>query len=417
METVSVIIPTMDNPQFLVPCINSMLYNKPSDDLLRIIVVDNGKTPVTTFLPNHLLEQVMVVRPGKNLGWEGGLVEGLKYVPKEVEFVLFCNDDIHIPPSSYSWLLDMLQFFRNPKVGAVGPASNVVMGAQNIFSDEPYPVMFVNYLIGFCFLVRKAALEQAGGIDVTLPGGDDLDLSIRLRECGYKLVVDKRAFVYHHGFKTGERVRGGAAQANGWNSYEMYHQTSLALIKKHGFAKWQQTLMGHPPQEGVYDYPTEDAEGEVIRQNLDGIAGKVYDLGCGPKKTITQAIGVDLIPKGQPIATLNNLISAADIVADVSQPLPFKDASAIVARHILEHLTDPLTALRQWHEALIPTGIVILAVPDEDLAATIPMNKEHKHAFTKASMPGLLRAAGFSLIRILDSHNHVSFIAIGVKQI
>ena len=414
-EIVTVLMPTMDNPQYLVPCLTSMFGNTPMANIFRIVLIDNGKTPCETFLPPDIRKQVEIVRTGANLGWEGGLLEGLKHVPEETEFILFCNDDVHIPTSSYMWLYEMLDGMRNPKVGAVGPSSNVVMGPQNIFVEQRSHVFYANYLIGFCMLVRKEALLKAGGVDSTLPGGDDLDLSIRLIDAGYKLLVDRKAFVYHHGFKTGTRVKGDVNSPDGWNSYDMWHKTNTALIKKHGFARWQQMLMGPMPKEEI-DRPfthSKDTEGQVIIQMMDFAKPPVYELGCGAQKTTSVAIGVDFIAKGEKIDTLNGALSVADIIADVSKELPFKDANTIIARHILEHMTDPLEALVHWREAMKKGGRLIIAVPNEELFRTIPVNREHKHAFTPAFLAKLLHVTGFTNIEWKDSGNGVSFVIKG----
>lgn len=39
----------------------------------------------------------------------------------------------------------------------------------------------------------------------------------------------------------------------------------------------------------------------------------------------------------------------------------------VVANHVLEHLTDPIQALREWHRILRPGGLLLMAVPDKRL--------------------------------------------------
>lgn len=227
--TVAIVIPTWDNPQYLYPCVSSLL--KTCD--ATIYVVNNGSAEYLTGLKDP---RVWVLQQESNLGWEGGLKAGIKASSEDL--ILLLNDDTFIPPSSEGWLDTLTAHFSDPKVSAVGPSSNCVMGIQNIFMNGTPNVVPVNFLIGFCMMVRRSALEECGGIDDTLPGGDDLDLSIRLRKCGYRLVCDKNAFVYHHGFKTGERVNGGPDVVGGWNSVEMLEKTNFALIVKHGLKEW-----------------------------------------------------------------------------------------------------------------------------------------------------------------------------------
>lgn len=227
--SVAIIIPTFDNPEFLYPCVESLL--KTCD--ASIYVVNNGRPD---YMKNLTDPRVKVLQQEKNLRWEGGLKAGIESTTEDL--ILFLNDDTFIPPSSSGWLDKMVAHFADPNISAVGPSSNCVMGIQNIFTNGTPNIVGVNFLIGFCLMVRRSALVECGGVDDTLPGGDDLDLSIRLRKAGYRLVCDKNAFVYHHGFKTGERVHGGQNIKGGWNSVEMMENTNFALIQKHGLREW-----------------------------------------------------------------------------------------------------------------------------------------------------------------------------------
>jgi GT2 family glycosyltransferase len=391
-----------------------MIRYRQFEDLFHIFIIDNGVTPCRKYLSDKYDPFITIIREGRNLGWEGGLLRGLKEVPKEVEFIMFANDDIFIPASSRTWLNDMLQWMKYPEVAAVGPTSNVVMGLQNIFTVNNFPFYSTAFLIGFCVLLRKEALEKVGGIDVSNPNcGDDLDLSIRLRDAGYKLVVDKNVFVYHHGFKTGERLYGTSKTTNGWNSYEQYQRTILWLIKKHGFARWQRLMLEMNQNFSMqYKYPfNEDSEGNLIRKMVHDEDKKIYELGCGNLLTVPQAIGVDMVPKGELIGSLGQERSVAEITADVSQELPFKDADLIIARHVLEHCIDTVTTLKYWHKVIRIGGRLIIAVPDEEMKSTISVNKEHVHAFTQQSLTHLMELVGFRNIKTMSGENNVSFIA------
>ena len=59
-------------------------------------------------------------------------------------------------------------------------------------------------------------------------------------------------------------------------------------------------------------------------------------------------------------------ILAPDVVADAAQ-LPFAPHSLdfIIASHVLEHMPFPLAALRHWHDALRPGGVLLLKIPDK----------------------------------------------------
>lgn len=408
---VDIIIPTYNNGEYLLPCLRSMLARSGTQGLFKIIVVNNGHKNSCDYVEH---EDITVVHTGENLRWEGGITEGLKH--SKTPYVMFANDDIFIPTASHMWINRMLEHFHNPKVAAVGPSSNCVMGLQNIWSSPPADIFTSKFLIGFCVLMRRSAFDEIGGMDLALPGGDDFDWSIRLRNAGYLLVVDRSVFVYHHGFKTGERLHGNAAVMNGWNSWEYMQKVNTALIKKHGLKTWYDTMNGAHTPPSIENHASDDTEGDFIR-SVVGDTKKVVDLGCGPNKTVSWATGVDMIPEGVEINTLQGAPSQADVVANVEERMPFEDESfdIVIARHILEHCINPITTLREWSRLLTKTGKMCIAVPDHRRANTIPMNMEHVHAYTPENLTDIVELVGLQVEQIHDPENGISFVAVLTK--
>lgn len=408
-DATDVIIPTYDNVEQLSQCVGSILQTNWMQRV-NVIVINNGSAPLESMMGG--IPRVKVVTPGDNLGWEGGLKEGLRH--SSSKYVVFSNDDIYIPRSEHGWLRRMIRDLElSDKIGAVGPSTNVAMGRQNIWIPPYHESIFVPFLIGFCVVVRRSALEEVGGVDDTLPGGDDIDLSIRLRSAGYSLVVRKDVFVFHHGFQTGVRIHGGPDRPNGWNSPQMTENTNMALIRKHGFMKWYDTIM---TQSVAIDADAscreiEDAEGSIVKSYLK--PGTILELGCGAKKTVDHSIGIDIVPQGEIVDCMENK-SVADLCADVQLPLPINGTrfDNVIARHVLEHLVDPVAALRNWKCALNDGGRMVIAVPDERLGDTIPMNPEHLHAFTASSLKTLGEAVG---LRALDSAEYYNGIGVVVS--
>lgn len=200
---------------------------------VNVILVDNGNQDLSS-----QDERVRVIKMRRNVGWERGLIEGLKI--SSADFVVFANDDIFVPAFSRWWIRDFVTHMKSDKsVAAMGPSSNIVAGPQNIWLPMAATKMDVAWLIGFCVMYRRSVLDEIGGVDDTLPGGDDLDLGIRCRKAGYRIVADRSHFVYHHGFKTGNVVHGGPEKEGGWNSALMSANTNQALLEKHGEEEFQ----------------------------------------------------------------------------------------------------------------------------------------------------------------------------------
>lgn len=408
-----IIIPTYDNIGMLVQAIKSFELSTfgPMRSMIHYYIVNNGKAPLEKYLIES--DNLTILSPGENLGWEGGLKLALTKCSAPI--VLFANDDIRLIQGHKDMLWRMIAYFNDPKVGAVGPCSNFVMGPQNIFADFEERVLDVKYLIGFFLMVRREALDAVGSVDDTLPGGDDIDLSIRLRDHGYRLLCIRDAFVFHHGAATGNRVHQGY-----WNSNTMQEKTNLALIKKHGMRKFYETMVVGWMNSASYfewGFGSEDVEAKICREFV--IGSKVIELGCGGRKTVEGSIGVDLHGQGESIPHVTDGTESckSDIVADVSMGLPFEPASqdTIIARHILEHCQDPIMTLSIWNGVLKTGGRLIIAVPDPTLGNTVLMNPEHVISFSPASLRKMAASCGLHEISVKKEINGVSFVAVYEK--
>lgn len=405
---IRIIIPTFNNPEFLNPCVESIIRTGILQDMARLTIVNNGKQPIKQMLANF--PHIDVIDSDVNLGWEGGLDIALK--DSDEPFVCFQNDDTFIPIHSIRFYQRLLTAFSDKTVGAIGPATTTAAGPQSIFAgNAPCRIVEVPFLIFFTVMLRREYLENVGGVDTSLPGGDDLDVSIRLRNGGYKLLLDPASFIIHHGFKTGARVHGDgyAGVKDGWNSQEMSERTNTALIKKHGFKNWF-TLFSTPIKPYTSGVPCEeDIEGKLIAGLVGN--GDVVELGCGSRKTVPHALGVDRVVNGDEIPHVGTK-SVADVQADVSGVLPFDDFSkdAVICRHILEHCLDTVQTLKNWNRILRMGGKLLIAVPDEEVVSGIPLNAEHCHAFTAESLRSVAEACGFKEIKSLKTGNGISFI-------
>ena len=405
-KLLDIIVPTFNNEEYLNPCVVSIVKTGILSDLANLIIINNGKQDIERHFGRH--PSIKIINSDKNLGWEGGLELGLKN--SSAPYVVFQNDDTYLPPSSTLFYQRLLTSFQNEDVAAVGPATTCAAGLQSIYNPYcPRVRTEVSYLIFFTVMVSRKHLESVGGVDTTLPGGDDFDLSMRFRKAGLHLILDPSAFIIHHGFKTGTRVKGTHEMKGGWNSIEMTDRTNQHLIRKHGFRDFFKTLTGlnYSNQEVPID-----KEGELVKSYINSHRN-VVELGCGGKKTVDFAIGVDRVKKGLPIPQLPGVFSVADIVSDVQEDLPFEKESqdAIVARHILEHCLDTVQVVKKWKDVLRVGGRLIVAVPDERVTSGIPLNPEHVHAFTPSSLKSIFEMCGLKEIESQSSNNGTSFVA------
>lgn len=98
--------------------------------------------------------------------------------------------------------------------------------------------------------------------------------------------------------------------------------------------------------------------------------GQGIDIGCGPDPVLP---GIDRFDQEQG--------DANEITRYVQKKYDF-----VFSSHTLEHMRDPLHALREWVTLLKPGGHAIILVPDEDLYEQgcwpSVFNSDHKWTFT-----------------------------------
>ncbi len=394
--SVDIVVVTYDNKDLLNACIGSIQRN--TCEPHRIIVVNNGGPDFTIAAPNSV-----VLKAHKNLGWMGGVNLGVKWAKENnpAKFILWMNDDTQILDHDYGWLTKMVKCFElSDRVGAVGPTSNAVMGYQSIAHQGLPPAIEATRLSGLCFLTKQSIHDEIGYLDETLPGGDDLDYSIRMRKAGYKLAICRRSFILHHYASTGKRVHGEY-----WDSREHTEKINAALIAKHGFKPFFYCVndMTDSSEPSGYDFVA--SEEKIVMEEIGDLldnGGKVLDLGCGGKKIDARAVGVDIRKSGQLGVGYNmEHPSACDMEAEVTRLPMFSDSSVdgILAKHLLEHIEDVIEAVKEWGRVLKDDGRLVIVCPDPRYCEAISCDPSHLHAFTPSAIESILKVCGFKIDR------------------
>lgn len=411
--TVDIIIVTWNNLTMLDRCISSIKSN--TAEPVRIIVVNNGDQKFHVPLNSG----VVLLQMDKNLGWTEGVNVGLKWILSHdpAPFIMWLNDDVQILPHDYGWLTKMLNCFQlDGKIAVVGPTSNNIMGFQTTNHVHLPPAVQTTYLSGMCMLVRRNVVIEMGPLDCCPAGGDDLDFSIRLTQKGYKLCICRRAFMLHFCSVTGKKLYGEY-----WNSPAQGEAINTWLIKKHGFKEWFNCVNSILPDnsDGSYDFVA--GEEKLAMQEIAPIidtGGNVLDLGCGGQKLHPKMIGVDIRVSGQMGVGANvDRPAVADVESDALD-LPMKDQSVdgILAKHLLEHVLDPIKALYEWKRVLKPGGKLVIICPDYRFCEAISVDPSHVHAFTPESVSSLLRATGFNVTRTDQVLPGYVFMVVGTPE-
>lgn len=394
--TVDIVVVTYNSLTMVDRCLCSIKQN--TSEPVRLIVVNNGDRFDVPTDPS-----IVILNAGKNLGWTQGVNQGVAWALTHdpAPFIMWLNDDTQIMPHDYGWLTKMLNCFQlDPKIAVVGPSSNAIMGFQSTNYVHLPPALETTMLSGMCMLVRRSVVEEMGPLDQGDAGGDDLDYSIRIRDRGYKLCICTRAFIFHFCSVTGKKIFGEF-----WNSPKQAEEINTWLIKKHGFKKWFECV-NHKLSDGK-DVATWDFVNPENKISVDEFApildrgGKVLDLGCGGQKFEPRAIGVDIRRNGQVgVGANHDKPCNADLESDVTAiAVPDSSIDGILAKHLFEHLLDPIVALKEWKRVLKNNGTLMIICPDYRYCEAISVDPSHVHAYTPDSICSLLEVCGFGVVK------------------
>jgi len=380
-------IPTYRNPNQLADTVDSLLRFTEYPFVIRIINNDQNRVPVDDFVQKLPVDNVEVVHAGGNRGWMAAHNMALKKCT--TPYVCLLNDDVLFTPSQMDFWRRLCGWFAEPEIGAVGPISNFVMGSQNAWNLTHGLIHETSLLIGFCVVMRTDLIKEIGGLDETLPGGDDFDWSIRIRKAGYRLVVDRLCYLHHIGRQTGNRVHAA------WDGAVHQEITMNALIRKHSVRDWYETqqALGWSLMKREDDKNDEDVWMEFVRKTTEPQRG--LDLGCGHRESI--GFGLDSAAKGEKGAGGRKFQGALPGIQGDALELPVADGTLdyIVAAHLFEHLLNPVDALKEWKRALKPGGLLYAALPEHGRLDTKVIDHTHVHAYTPDSLQDLLISQGW----------------------
>lgn len=221
---VSVLIATYgtegENQKYLDLCLKSLdaqtYQNK------EIILVSSGYEPKH---PDH----VFSYHSPKRLHYPEAIMKAAKFIAKDSEIVLLCNDDIIAHKSAISEMVNVLEqqdLILNPlsncdngklfvasllvkdltekyhsigkhqyKYEEIAPLADDII--ERTFLQSPI-LFFINWAAFYFTAFRRSTWDRLGGLDVNFQSGqDDLDTSMRAHALGIRCALITSAYVHH----------------------------------------------------------------------------------------------------------------------------------------------------------------------------------------------------------------------------
>jgi len=233
---ISIIIVSWNVRDLLRECLAAVAEGLEQGGLAgEVIVVDNGSQDESAGMVRRHFPAVRLIANPANLGFTKGNNQGLR--ESHGRHALLLNPDTRVAASSLREMVDYLD--AHPTVGAVGPrllypdgteqssrrrfptlATGLLESTalQRFFPDSavlrryyvadrsPYDEQEVDWLVGACLMVRRAAIERVGLLDEGFfMYSEEMDWCRRLKAAGWQIVYLPWARVVHYEAKSSEQ--------------------------------------------------------------------------------------------------------------------------------------------------------------------------------------------------------------------
>jgi GT2 family glycosyltransferase len=209
--------------RFLLPCRDSLRRQDYPAELINIYIVDNSSTPETIkYLHDNYPEAQILPRLDGNYSAANnlGFAEAKS---NECSYFVTVNMDTEMNPTWLSELVSALEnnpeagiaqskilLFpkneeekKNPKINSLGNVIHFLgFGFTSAYGEvdreiEGYPEI-KGYASGCSFIIRAEVLDKIGGYNEEYyMYHDDLEISLKVKLAGYKVILAPRSVIYH----------------------------------------------------------------------------------------------------------------------------------------------------------------------------------------------------------------------------
>jgi GT2 family glycosyltransferase len=194
---ISIVIPAYHAEKTIGACLDALRAQIAPDDELIVVADDESREPMRALCEPR---GARVLTPNRG----AAAARNLGAADARGEIVLFLDADC-VPEQN--WVRAMLAPFADSEiVGACGMKQTKQRGIVPRFIqlefdyryDNERALQHIDFIDSGTAAYRRAIFSQSGGFDPHLSDAEDVDLSYRLAERGYKMAFASDAIVYHN---------------------------------------------------------------------------------------------------------------------------------------------------------------------------------------------------------------------------
>lgn len=218
---VSLIIPTRDKLDLLRGTVEGIL-TKTDYPNIEVIIMDNGSVEPATLAYFKALQQdkrATIIRQATPFNYSQLNNIGVTHATGTL--IGLINNDLEVINSD--WLTEMVSHALRPEIGAVGAKlyygndtlqhAGVIVGLGGMaghgfkylareapgYHWKPFLIQNYSVVTGACLVMRRQVFQEVGGLEEKhlKVAFNDVDLCLRLRERGYRIVWTPYAELYH----------------------------------------------------------------------------------------------------------------------------------------------------------------------------------------------------------------------------
>jgi O-antigen biosynthesis protein len=198
--TRSVVVAARNAEATIGDCVRSLLELRYPRQKLELVVVDNGSEDGTVGTLEAQEGRIVLLHERKR-GAAAARNKGLAAARGEI--IAFTDADCTVDPG---WLGHLVGPLRDPGVGIAGGTIRAAPSANDVerFGEEIHDHrrtiedLRPPYAIGMNWASRHEVLRGLDGFDEGLGRVEDVELSYRIVQGGYRLAFVPEAVVYHH---------------------------------------------------------------------------------------------------------------------------------------------------------------------------------------------------------------------------